>query len=135
MLRTSGTGLRTPHFSSGELRTWAIGLLVVLGPVALVPSCRKPSVAHDNARKEPSSPSAEPTIVTDTAGEVPNRVDIGAHFAEEYFVSNRGRFEEIYHTLDANSQIEVGVILLERCEQRGMAMTQEELTHYLDGLQ
>lgn len=78
MLRTSGTGLRTPYSSSGELSIWTIPLLAVLGTVALVPSCRKLSGAKDNSSKEPSIQSVEQTIVTDTAGEVPNRVDIGA---------------------------------------------------------
>ncbi|MCH9003406.1 MAG: hypothetical protein IIC02_12610 [Planctomycetes bacterium] len=82
MLRTSGTGLRTAHLGSGESSTWTIRLLVVLGTVALVPSCRKPSAAHDDANKELSNQSVEQTVVSDTAGEVPNRVDIGVHVAD-----------------------------------------------------
>ncbi len=78
MLRTSGLGHRAPHFIRGELPAWTIRLLLVLGIVVFVPSCRKPSAARDNVNKEPSNPSVEPTIGTDTGGEVPNRVDIGA---------------------------------------------------------
>ena len=65
-----------------ESSTWTFRLLVVLGTVALVPSCRKPSTAHDDANKESSNQSVEQTVVSDTAGEVPNRVDIGVHVAD-----------------------------------------------------
>lgn len=82
MLRTSGTGLRTVHLGSGESSTWAIRLLVVLGTVAFVPSCRKPSAANDSAKKESSNQSVEQAVVSDTAGEVPNRVDIGVHLVD-----------------------------------------------------
>ncbi len=82
MLPTSGTGRQTPHCSRGKLRTWTVRLLVVFGTVALVPSCRRPSVAQDNANKESSNQSVEQTVVSDTAGEVPNRVDIGVHVAD-----------------------------------------------------
>lgn len=82
MLPTSGAGLRTPHFNRGELPTWTIRLLLVLGTVALVPSCRKPSPTHDNANKDSSNQSVEQTVLSDTAGEVPNRVDIGVHVAD-----------------------------------------------------
>ncbi len=82
MLRTSGTGRRTPHLNTGKSPSRTIRLLVVLGTVALVPSCRKPSAAKDNSNKESSNQSAEQTVVTDTAGEVPIWVDIGVHVAD-----------------------------------------------------
>ena len=82
MLPTNGTGLRTPHFNRGELPTWTIRLLLVLGTVALVPSCRKPSAARDDANKESSNQSVGRTVASDTAGEVPVRVDIGVHVGD-----------------------------------------------------
>ena len=78
MRRTSGTGRHTPFSCRGEMSTWTVCLLVVLGTVALLPSCRKPSGTKDNASKGPADQAVEQAIVTDTVGEIPNRVDIGA---------------------------------------------------------
>lgn len=82
MLRTSGPVLRTPHFNRSQRPTWTVGLLVVFGTIVLVPSCRRPSSAQDNANKESSNPSVEQTVVSGSTGEVPIRVDIGAHVVD-----------------------------------------------------
>ncbi len=95
MLPTSGTALRTPHPRNSKLATWTIRLLVALGTVALVPSCRKPSAAHDNANEQSSNPSVEQTVESDTTGEVPIRVDIGVHVvdSEDWLTVNEIRDE------------------------------------------
>lgn len=81
MLRTRGGGLRTPLFGGGEWPTWTLRLLVVLGTVALVPSCRKASPTNDKPNAAPLIRSVGTTNASETAGEIPNRVAIGAHVA------------------------------------------------------